>query len=138
MRMLDFYIYLYDTRAGLNTFEENESAHEKKLLTDYSELKELIPSGNEYVVVMTIGYRTDDGVIRTLMDKRSTYTGVLGSRKKLEKMFADYRKEGLDEEKLSSIHAPIGIPVNSRTPEEIAISIAAQIIAVKNKSLSDE
>lgn len=133
MRLMDFYICLYDNREALNTFTENDYAHRKMLLHDYTELKCLIPSGNEYVVVMTMGYRTDDIVIRTLIDKRYTYFGVLGSQKKLEEMFTGYRKEGLDKAALASMYAPIGLPVNSQTPEEIAISIAAQIIAVKNK-----
>lgn len=134
MSLTDFYICLYDDRAGLNTFTGNAYAHEKKLLNDYTELKELIQSGNHFVIVMTIGYRTDDLVIRTLIDKKFTYFGVLGSKAKLEKMFADYRKEGFSEAALENMHAPAGVPVNSRTPEEIAISIAAQIIAVKNKT----
>jgi len=132
MRSMDFYITLYDDRRDLKTFLENESAHEKLLLNDYHECGELVPAGNHYVAVMTMGYRTDDIVIRSLMDKKFTYLGVLGSKKKLEKMFSTYRQEGIAEELLRNIRSPVGIAINSQTPEEIAISIAAEIISVKN------
>lgn len=56
----------------------------------------------------------------------------MGSRSKIEKMFDDYRKEGLNEDWLSQLHTPIGLPIKSQTPEEIAVSIAAEIIHVKN------
>jgi len=133
MYTMDFYIHLFEDREHLNTLEKNNSVHEKMIVKDYSELKELIPSGeNNYVVVMTFGYRTDDIAVRALMQKQFKYFGLLGSKKKIEKMFEDYRKEGLDENVLKQIHSPIGIQIKSETPEEIAISIAAEIIKVKN------
>lgn len=133
MAGLDFYIHLFDNRPDLLTVEQNDSVHEKKLVSDYSELAGLIPSGeNNYVVVITFGYRTDDVAIRALLQKDFKYFGVLGSKEKIKKMLADYREEGLDEKRLQKLHAPIGIPIKSETPEEIAVSIAAQIIQVKN------
>jgi xanthine dehydrogenase accessory factor len=133
MADMDFYIHLYDDRENINTFLQNNFAHQKIIVNDYTQLKELIPSGEDsFVVVMTVGYRTDDIVVRTLIDKQFKYFGLLGSKKKIEKMFSDYRKEGIDEALLKKIHAPIGLQINSQTPEEIAISIAAEIIQVKN------
>ena len=133
MSTMDFYIHLYDDRKELNTFLQNEYVHEKKIVNDYSELKNSIPSGkNHYVVIMTFGYRTDDIALRALFGKQFKYIGVLGSKKKMEKMFLDYRKEGFKEAMLRPIHSPIGIFIKSETPEEIAISIAAEIIQVKH------
>ncbi|MBO9204980.1 MULTISPECIES: XdhC family protein [Niastella] len=134
MQSMDFYIHLYDDRSSLKTFMENEYAHEKKILADYTELEELISGGNhQYLVVMTVGYRTDDIVIRTLWKKQFGYIGLLGSKSKIEKMFTDYRAEGVPDSLLQPIHAPIGIAIHSQTPEEIAISIAAEIIQKKNR-----
>jgi xanthine dehydrogenase accessory factor len=134
MRSMEFYIHLYDDRSSLKTFSENEYAHEKTIITDYTKLNELIPGGNhQYLVVMTVGYRTDDIVIRTLWKKQFRYVGMLGSKSKIEKMFTDYRAEGVPASLLQPIHAPIGIAIHSQTPEEIAISIAAEIIQVKNQ-----
>ncbi|MEP6700506.1 MAG: XdhC family protein [Bacteroidota bacterium] len=134
MRAMDFYISIYDERKDLKTMGENEAAHEKHFIGDYTELTNLIPSGpHHYVVIMTFGYRTDNIAIRSLMNKKFRYTGVLGSKKKMEKLFIDFRKDGISEIQLKQIHTPIGIPIKSQTPEEIAVSIAAEIISVKNE-----
>ena len=136
MSMMDFYIHLFEEREGLNTLAANNYAHEKNIVKDYSELSSLIPAGeNNYVVVMTFGYRTDDIAVRALLNKNFKYFGLLGSKKKIEKMFEDYKNEGIDERALNKIYSPIGIQIKSQTPEEIAISIAAEIIKVKNDQL---
>jgi xanthine dehydrogenase accessory factor len=133
MSSMDFYIHLFEDREVLNTMEANNYAHEKTVVKDYSELKDLISSGeNNFVVVMTFGYRTDDIAVRALLNKDFKYFGLLGSKMKIEKMFDDYKKEGVDTEVLNKIHSPIGIQIKSETPEEIAVSIAAEIIKVKN------
>lgn len=133
MQDMEFYIHLYDDRSSLKTFNENSYAHEKKVIDDYETLAGLIPEGNDqYVVVMTVGYRTDDMALRALWKKQFRYLGLLGSKSKIGKMFTDYRKEGIADSLLQSIHAPVGINIHSQTPEEIAISIAAEIIRVKN------
>jgi len=134
MRQMDFYIRVFDDRAALKTMLENDAAHEKYFLKSYSELKELIPSGSgHYVIIMTLGYRTDDTAIRALLEKEFRFFGVLGSQFKIRKMISEYRSGGIKEEFLQHIHAPAGLYIKSQTPEEIAVSIAAAIIAVKNK-----
>jgi xanthine dehydrogenase accessory factor len=132
MSEMDFYITVFEEREGLNTLEQNNYAHEAIVVDDYTALNRLIPSGpNQYMVVMSFGYRSDDIAVRALLGKRFNYFGILGSKNKIEKMFAEYSAEGLANE-LKNIHAPVGIPIASQTPEEIAVSIAAEIIRVKN------
>jgi xanthine dehydrogenase accessory factor len=134
MRPMDFYIRVYDERKDLKTMMENEAAHEKYFVNDYSVLKDMMPSGqNNYVVIMTSGYRTDDITLRALLEKDFRYLGLLGSSSKIEKMLENYRREGIKDELLQRIYTPIGLPINSQTPEEIAVSIAAEIIEVKNR-----
>lgn len=134
MREMDFYIALYEDRDGLNTVEQNEFAHEIIIVDDYTALSYHIASGrNQFVVIMTFGYRTDDIALRSLLDKTFSYIGVLGSKKKMEKLFTAYRSDGIAEEVLQRIHTPIGLDISSQTPEEIAVSIAAEIIKVKNR-----
>jgi len=136
MRDMDFYITLFEEREELNTVLQNEFAHEIIIVDDYTALSNLIPSGpNQYVVIMTFGYRTDAIALRSLLDKNFMYIGMLGSKKKMEKLFADYRADGIDEELLQRIHTPIGLDISSQTPEEIAVSIAAEIIQTKNQQL---
>ncbi len=138
MRLMDFYVHVYDDRPMLNTMLQNEAAHEKTTLGHYNELGDLLKDvDSAYVVIMTFGYRTDDLALRAIADKKFRYLGVLGSKSKMEKMFTEYRLEGWSEDKLAAIHAPIGIDIKSETPEEIAISIAAEIIKVKNNADKD-
>ena len=130
---MDFHISLFDDRLNLNTLTKNEFIHEKRIIESYEKIDEFVSSGaNNYVVVMTVGYKTDETVIRKLLDKHFKYFGVLGSRAKMATLLKNLRKEGFAAERLAKIHTPIGLEINSQTPEEIAISIAAEIIAVKN------
>lgn len=133
MREMDFYITLYEERQGLNTLEKNKYAHEIIYVDDYSGIGHLIPSGrNHYVVIMTFGYRTDDLALRSLLHRKFSYLGMLGSKTKMEKVFTAYRSEGVPEVALQGISSPAGLSINSHSPEEIAVSIAAEIIRVKN------
>ena len=134
MRTMDFFITVFDHRPLLETFLRNEYAHEKILLEDYAELSKWIGPGvvHHYVVVMTQGYRTDDQAVRVLLPMDFRYFGLLGSKTKIEKMMGDYRTEGFYDSRLGSLRAPAGLPIHSQTPEEIAISIAAEIVQVKH------
>lgn len=136
MSTMDFYIHLYDDRQNLNTFEQNKFVHAKTIVEDYTKLSEIIPSSdNAFVVVMTVGYRTDKIVVKTLADKQFRYFGLLGSRTKIETLFKELESEGFSDTVLKNIYAPIGLPIKSQTTEEIAVSIAAEIISVKNQFL---
>jgi xanthine dehydrogenase accessory factor len=133
---MDFHISLFDDRADLNTLAKNKFIHQKTIIDSYENIDEFISSGADvYVVVMTLGFAFDEIVIRKLFDKDFKYFGVLGSRAKMAALLRDLRKDGFDAEKLKRIRTPIGIEINSRTPEEIAVSIAAEIIEVKNDKL---
>ena len=133
MSKMDFHIRIFDDRPDLNTVEKNRFAHEKHIVEAYDHIAGLIGSGsNAYVVVMTLGYKSDEIVIRRLIDKDFKYFGVLGSRAKMATMFRKLKADGFTPERLDRIRTPVGIPINSRTPEEIAVSIAAEIIAFKN------
>jgi xanthine dehydrogenase accessory factor len=134
MSKMDFYISLFDDRADLNTLEKNRFAHRKTILDSYENIGEFVEGGkNVYTVVMTLGYKFDEIVIRKLFDKDFKYFGVLGSRAKMAALLRSLRDEGFDAERLKRIRTPAGIEINSRTPEEIAVSIAAEIIRVKNE-----
>ncbi len=133
MSKLGFHISLFEDRPNLNTLEKNKFAHSIKIIESYEQIGELIVSDKSaYVVVMTLGYKFDEIVIRQLFDKKFKYFGVLGSKAKMKTLLKTLEKDGFDKNKLSKIHTPIGLPINSHTPEEIAVSIAAEIIAVKN------
>jgi len=130
---MDFYITLFDDRSGLGSVTRNEYVQEKVLIGDYAELGELVkPGTHSYVVVMTQGYRTDDRAVRVLLPMEFRYFGLLGSKAKIGKMMADYRSEGISEEWLGRMRAPAGLSIHSQTPEEIAVSILAEIIQARH------
>jgi xanthine dehydrogenase accessory factor len=131
MSRLDFRISILDDRPNLNTIEKNRFA-DVNIVETYEKIGDLIPPGEVFVVVMTVGYLSDQAVIRQLLNRDFKYFGVLGSRAKVATMFRELEAEGFDKERLSRIHAPIGVQINSRTPEEIAVSIAAEIILIRN------
>lgn len=134
MRNLDFHVSIFEERNGLNTFEENQSAHSKIVVGDYSQLNQHIDEGpNNYVIIMTFGYRTDDIALRSLAGKQFHYLGVLGSKSKMETLFESYRKENITDQFINSISTPAGLQIKSQTPWEIAVSIAAEIIQIKNR-----
>jgi xanthine dehydrogenase accessory factor len=136
MSKMDFHISLFDDRADLNTVAKNGFVHEKRIIESYERISEFIGSGTSiYVVLMTLGYKFDEMVIKQLLAKNFKYFGVLGSRAKMKVLLKNLENEGFDKEKLARLRTPIGLPINSQTPQEIAVSIAAEIIKIKNSSV---
>ena len=133
MSRLDFRITIFDDRHDLNTIEKNDFADQISVIKDYTTISDRIPNWDDsYVVVMTLGYASDKVAIKQLIDRDLRYFGVLGSQAKMATLMKELKDEGVDAERLARIRTPIGIPINSHTPEEIAVSIAAEIISVKN------
>ena len=134
MKMLDFHITLIDNRENLNTFITNGTA-DQKVAIDYDNITAQIEDpARSYVILMTFGYRTDKQILIQLLDENYKYLGMMGSREKVDQLYNELESEGVDITKLKAIHSPIGFQIKSKTPEEIAISIAAEIIQIKNNS----
>ncbi len=132
MKQLDFYIHLYDDRENLNTITDNHFADEIHIV-DYPLIGEKIAANPaDFVVIMTIGYRTDKIVLTQLINKTFRYLGLLGSVQKIATLFEELKAEGISDTQLSAVHAPIGLNINSKTTQEIAVSIAAELIKIKN------
>ena len=133
MAKMDFQISIFDDRPELNTLEKNRFAHDITIIDSYERIADHIESDpNGYVVVMTLGYATDMIVIRKLLDRDFKYFGVLGSKAKMATLLRELTNEGFAADRLVRMHTPIGLQINSRTPDEIAVSIAAEIISIKN------
>ncbi len=134
LQKLSFYVCLYDTRKALNTIEQNTFVDEKHIIDDYAQLENLIPPDpNQYTVIMTWGYRTDKIAIHALQYISAAFVGVLGSQHKIDTLKKQLVDEGFAKDFIESLHAPIGLPIHSKTPFEIAISIAAQLIQFRNR-----
>jgi xanthine dehydrogenase accessory factor len=131
---MDFEIHILDHRDNLNTMMQNNFVHSKQTV-EFEQVDNYIPEGNDaYVVIMSFGYRTDDIIIRKLINKNFKYIGMLGSREKIATLFQGLVDDGFDKDRIASVYAPIGIDIKSETTREIAISVAAQLIRVKNQN----
>lgn len=129
---LGFYVVVFDNRENLNTLVNNHFAHQK-LVVDYHNIQNYIPEGKEsFIAIMTNKYTDDKLVLSKLINSTYKFIGVLGSKAKLKTMWEVLLKEGFTQTALDAVYAPIGLAIKSETPEEIAVSIAAQIIQVKN------
>lgn len=132
---LDLRVSIFDDRPELNTIDKNDFADEITIIDGYETIGEHIAGGEDsYVVVMTLGYKFDEIVIRQLIGRKFKYFGVLGSRAKMKTLLTALERDGFPADALAEIRTPVGLPINSHTPEEIAVSIAAEIIGVKNKA----
>ena len=90
-----------------------------------------------YAVIVTRGHRHDLDALRALAPRRLRYLGLIGSRAKVKRVFDALLEEGIEPEALRPVHAPIGLDIGAITPQEIAVSILAELIAVKHGKLQD-
>jgi xanthine dehydrogenase accessory factor len=135
LHYLEFQVRVYDDRPGLSTLDDNRFADQKVLVNYEDLLTSMTIQPSDFVVIMTIGYRTDKLLLKQLLSQPCFYLGMLGSQKKIETLMKELRDEGFKESDLKKVFAPIGLPIFSQTTREIAVSIAAEMIQMKNKNL---
>jgi xanthine dehydrogenase accessory factor len=132
LRMLGYYVKIFDNRPNLDTLEINYDAHEKHIVS-YNEIEKYIPEGqNSYVVIASFSHANDKLVLSKLLRKKTAYLGMMGSKNKVQEIFSKLKDDGFSDEDFKHVSAPIGVSIKSETPAEIAVSIAAEIIHVKN------
>ncbi len=132
MATLPFRIVVLDDRQDLPTLENNNWAHATQQIR-WDEVEQFVLEGDRsWAVIMTRGHRHDTAVLRRLLPLDLRYLGMMGSAAKVRQVFDELEREGIPSADLDRVHAPIGVPIASHTPEEIAISVAAEIIKVKN------
>jgi xanthine dehydrogenase accessory factor len=125
-------IVVLDDRPDVDTLRQNPFADEK-LIIPFDEVGRHVPEGDaSYALIMTPSHRADEAVLRQLAPKRLGYLGLMGSATKVRQIFGRMRAAGFSDEVLGRVHAPVGLPIHSHTPAEIAVSIAAEIIQVRN------
>jgi xanthine dehydrogenase accessory factor len=129
--MVDFKVTVIDDREEFANTERFPEA-ERVIADDFAHVFEQLSfHGNEYVVILTRGHKHDALVLEQVMKRPSRYVGMIGSKRKT-RMVMDYMKQqGFDDKTLESVYAPIGIAINSETPQEIAVSIAGELIKVR-------
>ena len=132
LRHVDFDTYIIDDRAEYANRERFPEAAEIIVCSDFDHcFDEIEPDKNSYIIIVTRGHKGDLTVLRQALQKPYAYLGMIGSRRKNSLLFDQLRSEGVSEETLREIHAPIGLEIGSETPEEIGVSIAAEMIQVR-------
>ncbi len=94
-------------------------------------LSELAPTDDSYIAIVTRGHRYDIRVLRWALNTHTYYIGMIGSGRKVLSLYQKLEAEGIARESLKRVFAPIGLEINAGTPEEIAVSIVAELIAVR-------
>jgi xanthine dehydrogenase accessory factor len=93
-------------------------------------------SPRDYLVLVTRGHREDLAALRAALARNVAYIGLIGSRAKIARLFGLLADEGVDATRLRALHAPIGLDIGAVTPEEIAVSIVAELIAQRRGRLA--
>jgi xanthine dehydrogenase accessory factor len=91
---------------------------------------------SSYIIIVTRGHLYDGFVLEQAVKTNARYIGMIGSKKKIKTLYEILVKKGISKETLNRVHAPIGLDINSETPEEIAVSIVAQLIKMRAEHLS--
>ena len=131
--MLDFEVTVIDDRPEYANYENiSEASH--IIVKDIGEtIKDMNKSNDTYVVIVTRGHKDDASALKPCLGSELAYIGMIGSTHKIAAMKSDFIENGWATLKQwESIHTPIGIDIKSRSVEEIAISIAAQLVLVRN------
>lgn len=131
-KQLGFRTVVIDARAAFATPERFPHADELVHAWPDEALEGRELHMSSYVTVLTHDPKLDDPALQIVLRQQVRYIGALGSPKTHAKRLERLRDAGFGEEELARIHAPIGLDLGGRTPEEIALSILAQIIKVKN------
>lgn len=129
--LLDFEVIVIDDRAAFASAERFTRA--KVICKPFVEALAEIESPNQcYFTIVARGHAHDTACLKAILDRGFAYVGMMGSKVKSTHVMTHMREEGYDEALLSQVHTPIGIQCGAITPAEIAVSIAAELIQVKN------
>jgi len=102
------------------------------IFTSYEEaFRGIVPNRASYLVIASRGHRDDMGVLAWAVRTGARYVGMIGSKRKVLAVYAALEREGFRAEEFEKVHAPIGLEIGARSPEEIAVSIVAELIAVR-------
>ncbi len=130
-KMLGFRIVVIDPRPEYNNKERFPDADSLVVESYESAFKKLSITGDDYIIIYTPQHSRDEQCLQLACGTKARYIGMIGSKKKVKEIKEHLLKKGITKKKLDSVYAPIGLEIEAETPEEIAISILAEIIKVR-------
>ena len=131
LRTIGFRPVVVDDRPGFATAEHFPQA-DRTICGDFDRISDYLTlTPEDYVVVMTRGHQADYEVLTQVLRSGAKYLGCIGSKRKLALCRERLLAAGFTDEEYARLHAPIGLAIGAQTPEEIAVSVAAEMIAVR-------
>jgi len=130
-RLVGFKIAVIDDREEFASSQRFPGA-ELTMVGDFAEaFQKLEIDKSSYIVIVTHGHEGDEVVLEGALATRARYIGMIGSKAKNRVILSHLLAKGMPQEQLDRVHAPIGLEIYSQTPEEIAVSILAEVIKVR-------
>lgn len=132
---IDLNITVIDSREDWANTERFPEANSIVINDDIAKaIEEQYTDQNTFFVIATWTHKHDKFALKSALKKEHRYIGMIGSKNKIEEIFRQLREEGVDQLLLDKVYTPIGLDIKAETPEEIAISIIAEILMVKNNA----
>jgi xanthine dehydrogenase accessory factor len=132
-KMVDFRVVVIDDRPEFANAERFPEADETIADDMASAMRCLDINGSSYIVIVTRGHQNDTQVLEWAVTTPAAYVGMIGSKRKIHAVFSHLKTKGVTEEQLGRVHSPIGLSIGAETPEEIAVSIMAEMIQVRRR-----
>ena len=127
--LLGYDVTVVDDREEFASRERLPDPRINLVVSDYSSAAgKLTISSGTVVVIVTRGHQYDETCLKSVVGSKASYIGMIGSRKRVMSVFTKLAAAGVSERDLQGIHAPIGLRIGARSPQEIAVSILAEII----------
>ncbi len=131
---IDIQVIVYDDREEF-TRPDLYPAHVKPTYGSFPKAMEsLKPTEDDFIVIVTYQHANDQQVLKDALSTPARYIGMIGSEMKCLRIRENLKEEGIQEEQLDRVHAPIGLPIGGHSPAEVAISILAQLVQVMNEN----
>ena len=130
--MINFKVIVIDNRKDSIDYEKFKGTTEKVICEDYKKaISEIKIDEFSFIVIVTYEHRNDQEVLELVINSPARYIGMMGSPKKRDSIFSNLISKGISKDLLSRVHSPIGLEIGAETPEEIAVSISAEIIKIR-------
>ncbi len=133
VKLAGFRVAVIDDRpefANAENFPEADIVLAESVAEAFSRLR---VDRTGYIVIVTRGHKSDESVLELALKTPAKYIGMIGSKTKVKAIFDHIRDKGFSKESIDRVHAPIGLQIGAETPEEISVSILAEIVQVKRE-----
>lgn len=133
-RLVGFSTIVLDDRPEYVSLERFPTADNRIVVEGFQDVfSQILVEQDSFIVIVTRGHNSDRDVLGQALNSPAAYIGMIGSRRKIALTFESLQKQGFSEDKLQKVRTPIGLSIGAETPEEIAVSIVAEMIQVRAK-----